>query len=84
MQKFCILVNGKFSHSDIIFLPKLRKDAKILHHGECQIQSQTLYPYLNQRWMQKFCILENGKFRHSDNVSLPKLRKDTKILHHGE
>ena len=85
MQKFCIrLVIGKFSDNNFVSLPKPRKDAKILHLGEWQIQSKTLYPYLNQKWMQKFCILVNDKFTQSDIVSLPKLRKDAKILHHGE
>ena len=29
--KFCILINDKFSHNDIISLPKPRMDAEILH-----------------------------------------------------
>ena len=45
MQKFCILVNGKFSHNDLVSLPKPRMDAKILHLGK-MTNSVTMTLYL--------------------------------------
>ena len=80
MQKFCILVNDKFSHNDIVSLPKPRMNAKFLHLGKMtnsvtmisylgkwQVQPQTLCLWLNQGWMQKLGILvhDEWKLNHS-------------------
>ena len=79
MQKFCILVNDKFSHNDLVSW----MDAKILHLGTCK--SQFSHNDLVSLPISRMdaTILHLGKMTNSVTVfiSLAKPRMDAKILH---